>query len=275
MSIALAGLTGFHTAARAERDLLAAQEDQQIKLFAKVAPAVIFIGDDRSLGTGFFVSESGLALTAAHVVEGRSELKVVLHGGKKTRAKVLSSRPDVDLALIQVSVDRAPRFLPLATAGDLRVGQWVGAVGHGLGGVWAFTTGMVSNLYEAKHGAEIVQTQIPLNPGNSGGPIFDRTGRAVAVVSKGATNGNSINIGVHVTDAFIVFDELLPACGCLAIDAPAGVAVFVDDAIVGKGPRVLVKPAAGDHSVSAVINGAQVERTIRFPASRRVTLAAP
>jgi serine protease Do len=275
ISITLAALAGSHTMARAERDLLAAQEEQQIKLFAKVAPAVIFIGDDRSLGTGFFVTEDGLALTAAHVVEGHSEVKVVLHGGKRTRAKVISSRPDVDLALIQVSIDRAPKFLPLAITGDLHVGQWAGAIGHGLGGVWAFTTGMVSNLYEAKHGAEIVQTQIPLNPGNSGGPIFDRTGRAIAVVSKGATNGNSINIGVHVADAFMVFDELLPACGCLAIDAPPGAAVFVDDALVGKGPRVLVKPAAGDHTVSAVIGGAQVERTIRYPASRRVTLAAP
>lgn len=258
--------------ARADRDVLADQEQHQIALFAKVAPAVIFIGDERSLGTGFFVAESGLALTAAHVVEGRREVNVVLHGGKRTRAKVISSRPEVDLALLQVTIERAPRWLPLATAVDLRVGQWVGAIGHGLGGVWAFTVGMVSNLYEAKHGAEIVQTQIPLNPGNSGGPIFDRTGRAVAVVSKGATTGNSINIGVHVADAFIVFDELLPLCQCLAIDVPSGTAVFLDDELAGKGPRVLVKPTAGVHTVSAVIGGKHVERTLRFPAERRIVL---
>lgn len=269
----LATLAFLVTTARA--DVLADQEDQQVKLFAKVAPAVIFIGDDRSLGTGFFVTETGLALTAAHVVAGRQEVAVVLHGGKRTRARVLASRPDVDLALLQVSIERAPRFLPLAFAVDLRVGQWVGAVGHGLGGVWAFTVGMVSNLYEAKHGAEIVQTQIPLNPGNSGGPIFDRTGRAIAVVSKGAKTGNSINIGVHVADAFLVFDELLPACACLAIDAPTGAAVFVDDVLVGKGPRVLVKPSPGAHTVSAVIGGDQIERSIRYPGDRRIELAAP
>ena len=159
---------------------------------------------------------------------------------------------------------------------DLRVGQWVGAVGHGFGGVWAFTVGMVSNLYEAEHGSKVVQTQIPLNPGNSGGPIFDRTGRVVAVVSKGATTGNSINLGIHVADAFMVFDELLPACGCLAIDvAGSGTAVFLDDVLVGKGPRVLVKPKPGTHTVSAVINGRQVERTIKFPANRRVALNKP
>jgi len=258
--------------AHADRDVLADQEQQQIALFAKVAPAVIFIGDERSLGTGFFVAESGLALTAAHVVDGRRDVNVVLHGGKRTRARVIASHPDVDLALLQVTIDRAPRWLPLATSVDLRVGQWVGAVGHGLGGVWAFTVGMVSNLYEAKHGAEIVQTQIPLNPGNSGGPIFDRTGRAVAVVSKGATTGNSINIGVHVADAFIVFDELLPMCQCLAIDAPSGTAVFLDDELAGKGPRVLVKPTAGAHTVSAVIGGKHVERTLRFPAAHRIVL---
>jgi len=132
-----------------------------------------------------------------------------------------------------------PRTLPLASRSDQRVGQWVGAVGHGLGGVWAFTTGMVSNLYEAKHGAAIVQTQIPLNPGNSGGPIFDRTGRVVAVVSKGATNASSLNVGVHVADAFMVFDQLLPRCDCLAIDVAVGTPVFVDDELAGKGYRAL------------------------------------
>ena len=257
----------------AEGDLLAAQEEQQIKLFAKVAPAVILIGDERSLGTGFFVSEDGLALTAAHVVDTAKQVTIVLYGGKHTRARVIAVRPDYDLALLQVAVDRPVDWLPLAAIADQRVGQWVGAVGHGLGGVWAFTVGMVSNLYEAREGSKVVQTQIPLNPGNSGGPIFDRTGRAVAVVSKGATTGNAINIGIHVADAFLVFDQLLPACGCLAIDVPGtGTAVFLDDTLIGKGPRVLVTPKPGPHSVSAVINGRQLERTIRFPAERRVAL---
>jgi S1-C subfamily serine protease len=272
LSLAL-GLLAMPAAARAERDVVAELEQQQITLFARVAPAVIFIGDERSLGTGFFVSQAGLALTAAHVVAGEREVNVVLHGGKRTRAKVIASRTDLDLALLQVAIGRVPQWLPLATTVDLRVGQWVGAVGHGLGGVWAFTVGMVSNLYEAKLGAEMVQTQIPLNPGNSGGPIFDRTGRAVAVVSKGATTGNSINLGVHVADAFIAFEQLLPHCACLAIDVPTnGTAVFLDDELAGKGPRVLVKPTPGSHTVSAVIGGRRIERTIRFPADRRVVL---
>jgi len=273
LGLIVASLAMLATPVRAE--VLAEVEREQIALFARVAPAVIFIGDERSLGTGFFVSDQGLALTAAHVVAGQTEVNVVLHGGKRTRAKVISSQPDVDLALLQVTIERAPRWLPLATSVDLRVGQWVGAVGHGLGGVWAFTVGMVSNLYEAKHGAEIVQTQIPLNPGNSGGPIFDRSGRVVAVVSKGATTGNSINVGVHVADAFMSFDQLLPMCDCLAIDVAGGTAVFLDDALAGKGPRVLVKPTAGAHTVSAVIAGKHVERSVRFPADRRVVLGTP
>ena len=268
---ALAVLLLVARVADANNDVLAAQEDAQIKLFAKIAPAVIFIGDEHSLATGFFVSEQGLALTAAHVVENHREVDVVLHGGKRTHAKVLASQTDVDLALLQVTVEHAPT-LALATANDLRVGQWVGAVGHGLGGVWAFTVGMISNLYEAKQGAEIVQTQIPLNPGNSGGPIFDRNGRVVAVVSKGATNASSLNIGIHVADAFLVFDQLLPLCGCLAVDVPAGTPVFLDDVLVGKGPRVLIKPAPGAHEVSAVIGGRHVERAVRFPGDRRVAL---
>lgn len=271
MRTALALVTVVALAHSAHGDALADPEEAQIKLFAKVAPAVIVIGDDRSIGTGFFVTDEGLALTAAHVVEGKRTVDVVLHGGKRTRAKVVAVSTDVDLALIQVSV-RAPRTLPLASRSDQRVGQWVGAVGHGLGGVWAFTVGMVSNLYETKHGAAIVQTQIPLNPGNSGGPIFDRSGRVVAVVSKGATNASSLNVGVHVADAFIVFDQLLSQCDCLAIDVAVGTPVFVDDELAGKGPRVLARPSPGAHTVSAVIDGKQIERKVRFPVERRVVL---
>jgi len=257
----------------AHADVLADQEQQQIKLFTKIAPSVIFINDSHSLGTGFIISTDGLALTAAHVVGTNREVNVVLHGGKRARAKVVAVQTDFDLALIDVAVDRVPPPLPLATADTVRVGQWVGAVGHGLGGVWAFTTGMVSNAYEAEHGAKLVQTQIPLNPGNSGGPIFDRSGRVLAVVSKGATAANSMNIGVQVADAFLVFDQLLPLCDCLAIDvAGKGTAVFLDDQLAGKGPRVLVHPTPGSHTVSTVIGGKQIERTIKFPAEKRVVL---
>lgn len=271
LGLALATVAGSGRA-YAEPDALAAQEDAQIKLFAKVAPAVIFIGDDKSLGTGFFVSDSGLALTAAHVVDGDAAVTVVLYGGKRTRAKVIGARADFDVALLQVAVDGPVAYLPLATSVDQRVGEWVGAVGHGLGGVWAFTVGMISNLYETKQGSKMVQTQIPLNPGNSGGPIFDRTGKVVAIVSRGATTGTALNLGVHVADAFTVFDKLLPACSCLAIDVPGSTPVFVDDALVGKGPRVLVAPRPGIHTVSTVTDGRQLQQTIHYPAERRIVL---
>lgn len=265
-----------HATAAAPRATLADLEGEQTALFARTAPAVIYIGDDDSLGTGFIVSPTGLALTAAHVVGKARKVKIVLHGGKRTTARVLQLAPEVDLALLQLAVDDqagAQPFLPLATTVDLKVGQWAGAIGHGMGGIWAFTTGMISNLYETDHGAEMVQTQIPLNPGNSGGPIFDRTGRAVAVVSRGAKDGNSINLAIHVADAFMVFDDLLPGCDCLAIDVGRdGVPVFLDDVDVGRGPRVLVRPSAGRHTVSTVIDGKALEQTVDYPAVRHAVL---
>ena len=263
------GAVGSGTAAA---DVLADQEDAQTRLFARVAPAVIFIGDDKSLGTGFFVAANGLALTAAHVVAGDQQVTVVLYGGKRTRATVIARDTAFDVALLRVAVDGAVATLPLASRVDLRVGQWVGAVGHGLGGVWAYTIGMISNLYENQQGTKIVQTQIPLNPGNSGGPIFDRTGRVVAIVSRGATTASSLNLGVHVADAFRVFDELLPMCDCLAVDVKGATPVFLDDTMVGTGPRVLVTPKAGPHTISAVVGGKQNERSIRYPADHHIDL---
>jgi S1-C subfamily serine protease len=262
------------TSARAAGDALAELEAAQEALFARVAPSVVFITDGESLGSGFFVDTHGLILTAAHVVGSKHEVQVVLVDGRRLTGTVAAlGRDHIDLALVHVPVEGS---LPMALAPrmDLKVGAWVGSVGHGMGGVWAFTTGMISNIYPAAVGAPTFQTQIPINPGNSGGPIFDRTGRAVGIVVKGIKQSNSINFSIHTADAFMVFDQLLPACGCLVIDAPSGVPIFVGDRMVGQGPRVLLPAPVGEIAVSAVINGVRKEERVRYPKVTHLTLQA-
>ncbi len=259
----------------AERDSLAdpiwAMESQQRVLYEKIAPAVVFISQGASMGSGFFVTEDGLAVTNAHVVGRAEEVQVVLRDGRRFTAKVVErAGDDIDLALIQVPV-RPTHSVEIGGFSDLRVGSWVASVSHSAGGIWTFSVGMVSNIYPSELNTPIFQTQIPLNPGASGGPVFDRRGRVVGVLTSGVTNANAINFAIRTDAAFRLFPRLAESGPCLVITAPVGVPVFVNDRMAGKGPRVIIPAESGDYEVFAVIKGEMKRKTVSFPETREIT----
>ncbi len=263
------------TSAEPDNDPIAALERRQQALFAAVAPSVVFIGGGDGFGSGFFVNDRGLVLTNHHVVGERKQVEVVLHDGRRLPGEVIErGEGDIDLALVQVAVTGVTP-LALAVDDELAVGSWVGSVGHGGGGIWTFTTGMVSNFYAVPGERPIVQTQIPLNPGNSGGPIFDRTGRAVAIVNRGKANSNSINFGILVADAFERLAKLDAPCACLRITAPPKTPVFVDGEMIGQGPRLVLPPVPGRKREIRAIIGGQLRTIIATPSDTLVDLTAP
>jgi S1-C subfamily serine protease len=263
---------GLSAPAGAEDALLAVERQQQA-LFEKVAPSVVFISKGDSFGSGFFVGADGLVLTNAHVVEGRETVEVVLHDGRKVRGTVVErGAGKVDVALVQVPLKDTP-VPPLGGVGDVRVGSWVGAVGHGRGAVWTFNSGMVSNIYPDGAERPVFQTQIPLNPGNSGGPIFDRRGTVVGVVTAGIEGASAINFGIGMDVARKALTKLAGTCECLVVNAPEGVPVFVDGTMAGTGPRVVLPVTQKRlYEVFAVIAGQMKKQQVRYPESREVTL---
>jgi len=257
--------------ARAE-DVLQAIEQRQRALFERLAPSVVFISAGGRFGSGLFVSESGLVLTNAHVVGDAAHVDVVTHAGKRLRGQVVErAAGDIDLALVQTPGAPAP-VPPLGGTEPLRVGSWVAAIGHGRGGIWTFNVGMVSNIYPEGSERPVFQTQIPLNPGSSGGPIVDRTGRVVGIVTAGLTHSNSINFGIEMSLAFRSLAGLAGHCDCLVVTAPSGVPVFVDGAMVGAGPRVVAPVRPGPHEVFAVVGGRMRKVRVVWPEQRRVSL---
>ncbi len=262
-------------AAPPEPDLIGQVERFQKQLFAKAAPAVVSITRGDVIGSGFIVSESGLIVTNRHVVGDVSTVHVTLYDGRKLAGLVIErAQGDIDLALIKVRTSGLP-VLPLGGVDDLAIGSWVSSIGHGLGGVWTFTTGMVSNIYPDEHEQPIIQTQIPLNPGNSGGPILDRQGRAVAIVTSGVMGANSINFSLRVDLGFKYLRGLTEHCDCLVVSALRGSDVSVDGTVVGQGPRVLLSPAPGTYKVSAQRGRIFQEVTITYPDTRHVDLQGP
>ena len=252
---------------------IAAIEQQQQQLFDTLAPAVVFILSGESFGSGFFVTGDGLILTNAHVVEGRAKVEVVLRDGRRLPGTVVERAADkIDLALVSTSLADAP-VPPRASLSEVRIGSWVGAIGHGRGAIWTFNTGMVSNIYPAGTDHPVFQTQIPLNPGNSGGPIFDRRGRVIGVVTAGIADASAINFGIAMDVALRSLTRLALVSDTLIVKAPKGVPIFVDGVMAGTGPRVAVPAVAGKtYEVFAVVEGAMKKTQVRYPETREVEL---
>jgi S1-C subfamily serine protease len=266
------GLTALAPPVYADRDPIATLEAREQQIFDKIGPSVVFISTDEGFGSGFFVAQDGLILTSAHVVGRAEQVNVVSADGKKWRGKVVErAAGEVDLALVRIDKQNAP-MLELVTSPELRVGSWVGSVGHGRGGVWAYNTGMVSNIYPNGTERPVFQTQIPLNPGSSGGPIVDRRGRVVGVVTAGMRDSNSLNFAIRSEVAVRTLRLLESTSNCFTVEAPAGVAVFVDGKMAGTGPRVVVPAEPRVYEVFAVIGGTMKRLKVRYPADRKVTL---
>jgi len=138
-----------------------------------------------SSGSGVLVDADGLVLTNHHVVTGAQDLVVTLHDQRRFPAEVVGSDPRTDIAVVQI-LGEGP--FPTAVVGDsdtLRVGEWVMAVGHPFDFQFTVTTGIVSargrrNLVEQEI-QDFIQTDAAVNPGSSGGPLFDLDGELVGI----------------------------------------------------------------------------------------------
>jgi serine protease Do len=148
-------------------------------------------------GSGFVYDDQGHILTNNHVVDGATNIQVTFHDGEKAKAKVVGTDPDADVAVIKV--DRSDyRPLPKGKSRNLRVGEWVLAIGSPFGLSQTVTAGIISGIDRTpliNDFEDFVQTDAAINPGNSGGPLVDMNGRVVAINSAIAT-ATRANAGV-------------------------------------------------------------------------------
>jgi S1-C subfamily serine protease len=168
------------------------------------SPFDLFPQDQRgtSTGSGFVIDKSGDILTNAHVVEGATKVTVDL-GEKTYDAKIVGRDTSSDLALLKIDAgNKSLRPLALGNSSQVRVGDPVVAIGNPFGLERTVTAGIVSALQrkiEAPNGftiENVIQTDAPVNPGNSGGPLIDGRGRVIGVNSQIATAGGGGNIGI-------------------------------------------------------------------------------
>ncbi len=143
--------------------------------------------ESRSLGSGFIISKDGFILTNEHVVEGADEITVKLTDKREFKAKVIGTDKRTDIALIKIEPTAA---LPAVKFGDpakLKVGEWVIAIGSPFGFENTVTAGIVSGKGRIMQDANLVpfiQTDVAINVGNSGGPLFNMRGEVVGINSR-------------------------------------------------------------------------------------------
>lgn len=142
--------------------------------------------ESRSLGSGFVVSADGFILTNAHVVDSADEILVRLTDKREFRAKVIGADKRTDVALIKIEATA----LPVVRMGDpnaLKVGEWVVAIGSPFGFDNSVTAGIVSakgRSLPQENFVPFIQTDVAVNPGNSGGPLFNMKGEVVGINSQ-------------------------------------------------------------------------------------------
>ena len=165
-----------------------------------------------ALGSGFVISEDGFIVTNNHVIEGADEINIEFFDGKRLEAKLVGTDPKTDIAVLKVDADDLP-FVEFGNSDDMRVGDWVMAMGNPLGQGFSVSAGIVSARGRELSGTydDFLQTDAAINKGNSGGPLFNLDGDVVGVnTAILSPSGGSIGIGFSMASNVVtkVVDQL-------------------------------------------------------------------
>ncbi|WP_443115511.1 DegQ family serine endoprotease [Herbaspirillum seropedicae] len=165
----------------------------------------------RGVGSGFIISADGFIMTNAHVVEGASEVYVTLTDKREFKAKIVGSDTRTDVAVLKIDGSNLPR-LNMGDSDKIRVGEWVLAIGSPFGLENTVTAGIVSaKARDTGDYLPLIQTDVAVNPGNSGGPLINLKGEVIGINSQIYSRSGGfmgISFAVPIDEALRVADQL-------------------------------------------------------------------
>ena len=157
----------------------------------------------QSLGSGFIIDETGYIITNNHVIDKAEKIVVVLYDDTSFEAKVVGKDPKTDVALLKINPQNTKlKAVKFGNSNNLRVGDWVMAIGNPFGFGGTVTAGIVSARGRNLSGSydDYIQTDASINRGNSGGPLFDMKGNVVGInTAIFSQSGGSVGIGFAVS----------------------------------------------------------------------------
>jgi serine protease Do len=177
-----------------------------------------FFGDNpqrdfkqRSLGSGFIISNDGYIFTNNHVVENTDKILVKISDGKEYEAKIIGTDSKTDIALIKIKPDNNLPIVEIGDSDTLKVGEWVIAIGNPFGLEQTVTAGIVSakgRVIGAGAYDNFIQTDASINPGNSGGPLFNMQGKVIGINTAIVAQGQGIGFAIPINMAKNILDDL-------------------------------------------------------------------
>ena len=194
------------------------------QIYKMASPAVFYIemfdSDGRLIktGSGFFISQSGLAVTNYHVIFGGHAAKITMDNGEVCDVVgVYDYIGKLDMALIQVDVTGVP-YLMCADSSAIQTGERVYALGSPLGLQGSFSAGIISQAVRSYEGIDYIQLDASISSGSSGGALLDATGRVIGVTSATFTSGQNLNLAMPIniindlsSDSYVSLTDVINA----------------------------------------------------------------
>jgi serine protease Do len=162
-------------------------------------------------GSGFLIDSEGFVLTNYHVIEAADRITVTLADGRAFRAEVVGTDPAIDVALLRIPGAHDLPDAELGNSDELRVGEWVCAIGNPLGYVHSVTVGVVSFIGRKLFDASLddyIQTDAAINFGNSGGPLINARGEVIGINSAISSRASNIGFAVPINQAVAILPQL-------------------------------------------------------------------
>jgi len=165
----------------------------------------------RSLGSGFIISNDGYIFTNNHVVENTDKILVKISDGKEYEAKIIGTDTKTDIALIKIKPDNSLPTVEIGDSDAARVGEWVIAIGNPFGLEQTVTAGIISakgRVIGAGAYDNFIQTDASINPGNSGGPLFNMQGKVIGINTAIVAQGQGIGFAIPINMAKNILADL-------------------------------------------------------------------
>ncbi len=168
----------------------------------------------QGIGTGFIISESGYVVTNQHVINDATSITVNLSGNKKYPAKVVGQDYEMDLAVLKIDAGEKLSTLSMGNSDQMRVGDWVVAIGNPYGLDHTVTAGVVSAKgrplkIEDRPYRNLIQTDAAINPGNSGGPLLNTRGEVIGINTAVDAQAQGIGFAISINTAKEVLNDLI------------------------------------------------------------------